>query len=164
MPPRTCLSLSLTLEFHNRATYMNTLLTRVTSSAQAFLWQSTLVQVYSVNAICINFVWTWCVLCMQVCPVGRWVVLGLCLFLVRWMLFFGADVHSGFLPAFKAVPRGQKMNWHCFTTSFHKSHWEWVSASVCPGVIRETVKLKSFKWFVFSYIWALTESVLYWVY
>lgn len=35
---------------------------------------------------------------------------------------FGADVHSRFHPAFKAVPRRRKMNRHCFATSFQKSH------------------------------------------
>lgn len=32
--------------------------------------------------------------------------------------FFSADVHSRFHPAFKAMPKGRKMNWHALLFLF----------------------------------------------
>lgn len=120
------LSSFLTLEPHNRATSTNMSYSPQNNCHLSVLrWQSTFEQVCSVDIIETQFMWKCCVLCVQVCTVGMWLVLGLRLFLVKRVLFFCADVRSRFHPAFKAVPKGRKMNQQCFATSFQRSHWEW---------------------------------------
>lgn len=153
-PLRTCLSLSLTLGTHNTATSTNTSCSpEHDCNLSVLLWQSILVQVCTVDIIYTHFfVKVLCIMCAGVHSGYKNSAWRLSL-LGEKDAFFDADVLSKFHPAFKAVLRGRKMNRQCFATSFQRSHWEWASVCVCPGVKWGTVnwELKSMKWFFFFF-------------